>query len=76
MRVGRAEYHCEFIRNLGPLPNMAASKANIVVTHATSKQGTSVVNSLLDTDKFTVKALTRDASSDSALFCGSLTILC
>ena len=55
---------------------MAASKAIIVVTHATSKQGTSVVNSLLDTNKFTVKALTRDASSDSALCCGSLTILC
>ena len=51
-----------------PVPStvMAASKPVIVVVHATSKQGTSVVNSLLQTGKFTVKAITRDANSDSA----------
>jgi uncharacterized protein YbjT (DUF2867 family) len=46
---------------------MASGKPVIVVTHATSKQGTSVVISLLQTDKFVVKAITRDANSDSAL---------
>ena len=50
---------------------MSSSSAIVVVMHATSKQGTSVVNSLLDTHKFTVKALTRDAGSDSALCCAS-----
>ncbi len=46
---------------------MAIDKPVIVVVHATSKQGTSVVNSLLQTDRFTVKAITRNAGSDSAL---------
>ena len=48
---------------------MAATGKIVVVVHATSKQGTSVVNSLLQTAKFAVRALTRDASSDSALLC-------
>ena len=46
---------------------MAIDKPVIVVVHATSKQGTSVVNSLLQTDKFAVKAITRNAGSDSAI---------
>jgi len=46
---------------------MAIDKPIVVVVHATSKQGTSVVNSLLQTDRFTVKAITRNAGSDSAL---------
>jgi hypothetical protein len=46
---------------------MAVGKPTIVVLHATSKQGTSVVSSLLQTDKFIVKAVTRNANSDSAL---------
>ena len=46
---------------------MAVSKPIIAVVHATSKQGTSVVNSLLQTGRYAVKALTRDANSDSAL---------
>ena len=46
---------------------MAVDKPVIVVVHATSKQGTSVVNSLLWTDKYVVKAITRDASGNSAL---------
>ena len=45
---------------------MAIDKPVIVVMHATSKQGTSVVNSLLQTKSFIVKALTRNAGSDSA----------
>ena len=46
---------------------MAVDKPIIVVVHGTSKQGTSVVISLLQTNKFVVKAITRDASSDSEL---------
>jgi hypothetical protein len=45
---------------------MAAAKPVIVVVHATSKQGTSVVNSLLQTEKFIVKCITRNANSGSA----------
>ena len=45
---------------------MNAAKPIIVVVHATSKQGTSVINSLLQTDKFAVKATTHDANSESA----------
>ena len=46
---------------------MAEGQAIVVVVNATSKQGTSVVISLLHTQKFVVKAITRNASSDSAL---------
>jgi hypothetical protein len=45
---------------------MEAGKPIIAVVHATSKQGTSVVNSLLQTGKFAVKAITRDANSECA----------
>ena len=45
---------------------MDATKPIIVVVNATSKQGNSVVNSLLQTGNFTVKATTRHTSSDSA----------
>ena len=47
---------------------MAVDKPIAVVVHATSKQGTSAVISLLQTNKFVVKAITRDASSTSVLF--------
>ena len=53
-------------RSAAALAVMACGKQGIVVVHATSKQGTSVVNSLLQTSKFAVKALTRDANSESA----------
>lgn len=42
------------------------SKPLIVVTGATSKQGRSVVTSLLDSGRFRVRALTRDAGSAQA----------
>jgi hypothetical protein len=45
---------------------MAVSVPIVVVMNATSKQGTSVVNSVLQTGLFKVKATTRDASSKSA----------
>ena len=45
---------------------MASAKPVIVVVHATSKQGTSVVNSLLQTRQFAVKALVRDETTESA----------
>ena len=45
---------------------MAPSKPVIAVLHANSKQGTSVVLSLLESDKFIVKAIVRSADSDSA----------
>ena len=53
---------------------MAIDKPIVVVVHATSKQGTSVVNSLLQTDSFTVKAITRKPGSDSALEDGCLPV--
>jgi len=48
---------------------MGSVKPIIVVVHATSKQGSSVVKSLLQTDKFAVKALVRDAGSECARRC-------
>ena len=45
---------------------MGSVKPVIVVVHATSKQGTSVVKSLLQSGRFAVKALVRDATTDSA----------
>ena len=43
-----------------------AAKPVIAVLHANSKQGTSVVLSLLETAKFVVKAVVRSADSESA----------
>ena len=48
---------------------MQTSKPTIAVLHANSKQGTSVVISLLQTGKFVVKAVVRNADSDSAFPC-------
>ena len=48
------------------IKTMATTKPVIVVVHATSKQGSSVVKSLLQTGQFAVKALVRDANTDSA----------
>ena len=43
-----------------------AAKPVVAVLHANSKQGTSVVLSLLESDKLAVKAVVRSANSDSA----------
>ena len=45
---------------------MVTAKPIIVVLHATSKQGSSVIIALLETDKFAVKGITRDVNGDSA----------
>ena len=41
-------------------------KPTVVVVGATSKQGSSVVCSLLESGRFTVKALTQDSNSPGA----------
>ena len=43
------------------------SKQTILVIGATGTQGTKVVDGLINSDKFSIKALTRDKSSDSAI---------
>ncbi len=41
-------------------------KPTVVVMHATGKQGSGVVNALLRSGQYRVKAVTRDAAADSA----------